>query len=138
MRYLIDDTYYDPATGPILFYAGNEGDIYGFYNNSGFMTDTIANETKGLVVFGEHRYFGESYPFPPSSAFNTTNNVYLTVEQAMMDYVQLIGAIRTNFTMQDRPCIVFGGSYGGMLAAWLRIKYPSVFQGALAASGPLL
>ena len=38
MRYLIDDTYWDPETGPILFYAGNEGDIYSFYDNVGFMT----------------------------------------------------------------------------------------------------
>ena len=42
MRYLIDDTYWDPETGPILFYAGNEGDIYSFYDNVGFMTETIA------------------------------------------------------------------------------------------------
>lgn len=42
MRYLIDKTYWDPATGPILFYAGNEGDIYSFYDNTGFMTETIA------------------------------------------------------------------------------------------------
>lgn len=69
MRYLIDDTYWDPETGPILFYAGNEGDIYSFYDNTGFMTETIAQETKGLLVFGEHRYFGVSYPFDPSVAF---------------------------------------------------------------------
>lgn len=42
MRYLIDRTYWDPETGPILFYAGNEGDIYSFYDNTGFMTETIA------------------------------------------------------------------------------------------------
>jgi len=42
MRYLIDDTYWDPETGPILFYAGNEGDIYSFYDNTGFMTETVA------------------------------------------------------------------------------------------------
>ena len=42
MRYLVDKTYWDPATGPILFYAGNEGDIYSFYDNTGFMTETIA------------------------------------------------------------------------------------------------
>ena len=56
----------------------------------------------------------------------------------MMDFVELVGTIRTNYTMQDRPCIVFGGSYGGMLAAWLRIKFPFTFQGALAASAPFL
>ena len=67
MRYLIDETHWDPATGPILFYAGNEGDISSFYDNTGFMVNTVAEETKGLVVFGEHRYFGVSYPFPPST-----------------------------------------------------------------------
>lgn len=79
-RYLVDDTYWDPLTGPILFYAGNEGDIYSFYENSGFMTETVAEETKGLVVFGEHRYFGVSYPFPPEVAFTPDHNIYLTVE----------------------------------------------------------
>ena len=67
MRYLVDDTHYREG-GPILFYAGNEGDIYSFYDNSGFMTETIAQETGGMVVFGEHRYFGVSYPFPPEEA----------------------------------------------------------------------
>ena len=80
MRYLVDKTYWDPATGPILFYAGNEGDIYSFYDNTGFMTETIAQETKGLIVFGEHRYFGVSYPYDPSEAFTPEHNVYLTVE----------------------------------------------------------
>ena len=42
MRYLVNDQYWDPETGPILFYSGNEGDIYGFYENSGFMTETVA------------------------------------------------------------------------------------------------
>jgi len=91
-----------------------------------------------LVVFGEHRYFGESWPFPKKIAFNTTANRFLTVEQAMMDYVELIKHIRYTYNAIDRACIVFGGSYGGMLAAWLRMKFPSTFQGALASSAPLV
>lgn len=64
LRYLLDAQYWDPKAGPILFYAGNEGDINNFYKNSGFMTTTLAKELNALVVFGEHRYFGLSWPFP--------------------------------------------------------------------------
>lgn len=42
----------------------------------------------------------------------------------MMDYVDLIKFIKNDRGLQDRAVIVGGGSYGGMLAAWLRMKYP--------------
>jgi hypothetical protein len=89
MRYLVDMTYWDEQTGPIIFYSGNEGDIWTFFENSGFMTTTLAKEFNALVVFAEHRYFGQSMPFGDQS-FDKPNLVYLTVEQTMMDYVDLI------------------------------------------------
>lgn len=138
MRYFVDASYWDPQTGPILFYAGNEGRLENFYDNSGFMTKNLSAEFKGLIVFGEHRYFGKSMPFDPSNAFNTSNNTYLTVDQVMADYNLLIKSIRYQYGAMDKPVIVFGGSYGGMLAAWLRMKYPQTFQGALASSAPIL
>lgn len=56
----------------------------------------------------------------------------------MNDYVDLIHTIKTTEGLEDRAVIVGGGSYGGMLSAWLRMKYPQSFQGALAASAPIL
>ena len=41
-----------------------------------------------------------------------------------MDYVELMKYVRFNYNAMQRACIVFGGSYGGMLAAWLRMKFP--------------
>ena len=41
MRYILDDSNVDPKGiqyPPILFYCGNEADIWTFYNNTGFMT----------------------------------------------------------------------------------------------------
>jgi lysosomal Pro-X carboxypeptidase len=138
MRYIVDAQYWDPSTGPILFYAGNEGDIQSFYDNTGFMTTTAASELNALVVYGEHRYFGKSFPFDKAEAFLPANNIYLTIEQTMMDYVELIKYIRHRYGATDKPCFVFGGSYGGMLAAWIRMKHPATFQGAYASSAPIL
>ena len=137
MRYLQDDTYYNSENGPIIFYAGNEGDVWTFFDNSGFMTTTLAEKFGAMVLFGEHRYFGTSMPFGDES-FDKDNLNMLTVEQAMMDYVEFILDFKEKNNMQDRAVIVGGGSYGGMLSAWLRMKYPHAFQGALAASAPIL
>jgi pimeloyl-ACP methyl ester carboxylesterase len=45
----------------------------------------------------------------------------------MMDYVELVKYIKYRYNAMDKPVIVFGGSYGGMLAAWLRMKFPATF-----------
>lgn len=126
MRYLVDTTYFDAEKGPILFYAGNEGDIWNFFDNAGFMTTTLAQEFGALVVFAEHRYFGESMPFGKQS-YDGDNVKYLTVEQAMMDYVELVKDLKNDLDLNDRAVIVGGGSYGGMIAAWIRMKYPQWF-----------
>ena len=47
------DDQFSPADGPVFFYAGNEGDIESFWNNTGFMFD-IAPLFQALVVFPEH------------------------------------------------------------------------------------
>lgn len=138
MRYLIDKTYYNEKTGPILFYTGNEGGIVAFYNNSGFVAETLAKQLNACVVFAEHRYYGTSLPFYPDT-FKSENLPYLSVKQVMMDYVTLVNQLKDDDpTLANKATILFGGSYGGMLSAWMRMKYPMHFQGALAASAPIL
>ena len=55
----------------------------------------------------------------------------------MADYATLIKSIKKGLSAPKAPVIAFGGSYGGMLAAWFRIKYASVVDGAIAASAPI-
>ncbi|GJX95962.1 lysosomal Pro-X carboxypeptidase [Tanacetum coccineum] len=140
-RYLINTDHWVGPTrvGPIFLYCGNEGDIEWFAVNSGFVWE-LAPRFGALVVFPEHRYYGDSMPFGSlEEAFkNASTLAYLTAEQALADYAVLTTDLKRNLSAEASPVILFGGSYGGMLAAWMRLKYPHIAIGALASSAPIL
>uniref|UniRef100_A0A5B6ZVA8 Putative lysosomal Pro-X carboxypeptidase-like n=1 Tax=Davidia involucrata TaxID=16924 RepID=A0A5B6ZVA8_DAVIN len=141
-RYLINDTYWGGAkkNAPIFVYMGNEGDIEWFAQNTGFMFET-APHFSALLVFIEHRFYGKSIPFGGDKdvAYKNASTIgYLSSAQALADYATLIIDLKKNLSATDSPIVVFGGSYGGMLAAWFRLKYPHVTIGALSSSSPIL
>ena len=57
--------------------------------------------------------------------------------QALADYAVLMPQIKEKYDAKKSMVISFGGSYGGMLTAWFRLKYPNVVDGSLAGSAPI-
>ncbi|KAL4182975.1 hypothetical protein AMTRI_Chr11g95860 [Amborella trichopoda] len=113
---------------PISVYKGNEGDVEWFAQNTGFMFQN-APYFKALLVFVEHRYYGESTPYGREEIAykNASTHGYLSSAQASADYATLIIDLKKNLSAED-----------SMLAAWFRLKYPHVCIGALASSAPIL
>ncbi|KAJ6637924.1 Lysosomal Pro-X carboxypeptidase [Pseudolycoriella hygida] len=140
IRYLINETYSaNNPSAPILFYTGNEGDIELFAQNTGLMWD-FAEKLGATLVFAEHRYYGQSLPFGNNSYDSPQHLGFLSSEQALADFSLLLEYLNpSTFSLakKKRPVIAFGGSYGGMLSAWLRMKYPHVVVGAIASSAPI-
>ena len=94
-----------------------------------------AEEFNALLVFAEHRYYGESMPYQESAIVDDTDKLkYLTTEQALADYADLIDYLQKNawgysdeidmdsYDVGGEAIIGFGGSYGGMLAAWYVLR----------------
>ena len=107
-RYIISDKYWPGKNNPILFYSGNEGDIQLFCENTGFMW-SIAEQFSALVVFAEHRYYGESFPFGNKS-YDIPNIDYLTAEQTLADYAYFLTELKSTIPGAEKsPVITFGG-----------------------------
>lgn len=93
-----------------------------YLNATGLMWEN-AEAFGAMLIFAEHRYYGESLPF---GEHTYKHMQWLTSEQALADYASLLFHFRRDNGIEDAPVIGFGGSYGGMLATWARLKYPFV------------
>lgn len=92
-------------------------------------------------IIKRFRYYGDSLPFGNISYDSLAHLGYLSSEQALSDFVELIDYLQDNYSVSSDlkkvPVVAFGGSYGGMLSAWLRMKYPNSVVGAIASSAPI-
>lgn len=127
----------DKAPAPILFYTGNESPLEQYINHTGLMWE-LAPQLNARVVFVEHRYEGQS--LPPANLTKDCMSYGSTI-QALADYADILQLHLNPHTVDNEvpmaPVIAFGGSYGGMLSAWMRMKYPHLVAGAIAASAPI-
>eukprot|EP01084_Bolivina_argentea_P039888 73703_1 len=141
-RWYYNDTYWSGSDnlGPIIYQLGGEWTNYGNETIYGFV-ESIAPKINGLVITMEHRFYGASNPFKQANKnYNHSSNYLglLSLEQAMADYVELLYYLKNKyFNCSLCPVIVLGGSYSGKLSFYLRIKYPYLFDIAIAASAPI-
>jgi lysosomal Pro-X carboxypeptidase len=136
-RYFVCDEFYREDDGVMFFYVGNEADVELYLNHTGLMWENAA-EFGAMLVFAEHRYFGKSLPFGDVQEM-VAHVEFLSIEQTLTDYAVLITHLKEEvYRKRDLPVVGFGGSYGGMLGSWFRMKYPHIIDGVIAASAPIL
>ncbi|KAH7850615.1 hypothetical protein Vadar_000467 [Vaccinium darrowii] len=141
-RYMMNSQYWGGAneSAPIFVYLGDEAALDGQPEAVGFLLDN-APHFKSLLVYIEHRFYGQSIPFGltmQEAMNNASTRGYFNSAQALADCAELVIYLKEKLHAHNSPVIVVGGSYGGMLAAWFRLKYPHVALGALASSAPIL
>ncbi|KAF2013976.1 peptidase S28 [Aaosphaeria arxii CBS 175.79] len=137
LRYWFDDSHYKPG-GPVFVLLSGETDGEGRlpFLQKGIVAQ-VAAATNGIGVILEHRYYGTSFPVEDLSVENLR---FLTTEQSLaeIDYfarhVKFEG-IDADLTAPKTPWIVYGGSYAGAQAAFMRVAYPETFWGGISSSG---
>ncbi|XP_046564360.1 putative serine protease F56F10.1 [Haliotis rubra] len=130
-RYYVFDKFYKPG-GPAFLTIGGEGALGVFVQEGAWMDYLQSYHAIGFAV--EHRYYGDSRP---TSDLRTSNLQYLTVEQALEDVANFIVVATKEHNLSDTKWVTFGGSYAGLLSAYVRYKFPHLVAGAIASSAPV-
>ncbi|KAI7855589.1 serine carboxypeptidase S28-domain-containing protein [Circinella umbellata] len=98
----------------------------------------LAERLQGVVIVMEHRCYGESQLGPDYSAQYLRT---LNTEQALEDMANIIKNVKLPGLKlppaPDTKWIVYGGSYSGNLAAWMRYRYPDIVFAAVPSSSPV-
>jgi len=113
---------------------------YGGFNTYayGFIGE-MSRDMGAMVIMAEGRFSPGSLPFNESGFDKQANRIGLaSSENALRDYVMLISHIRDTYDPEwVCPTGTYGTSLAGMYAAWLRYKFPNVFDFAVASGSPM-
>ncbi|KAF2120399.1 peptidase S28 [Lophiotrema nucula] len=137
-QYQVIDQFFKPR-GPILYYQGQESDYFPCGEQEAMYQ--FANETGGMVVVLQHRYFGSSVPFGLNSSTNVNWTAHdlraMSLENNQMDAVTFVEWIKKSHPGASKSkAIGFGGSYPGLLVTLLRVNHPDTFYGTVAYAAP--
>ncbi|KAK0200150.1 peptidase S28 [Desarmillaria ectypa] len=125
--------------GPIILMNAGEVDASDYY---GYVTDqtingVVAQKFGGAAVVLEHRFFGQSNPYPN---LNVESLKYMTVAQTIEDHVYFAQNVVLPQDNGDSvgpdkaPWILIGGSYPGGLVSWTMAAHPDIFWIGYASS----
>ena len=115
-----------PDSSPVFFILGNEHDL----TNQELVKTWNAYGAPSDIIFieAEHRGYGQSV----SADDTQTVPLYVTVDQALADYHQVVAELSKTYT---GPWMSAGYSYGGGLSIDFASRYPDDVKVTLSSSG---
>lgn len=139
--YYVNETFWAGADSgaPVFVYIGGEGPLSSHSVTSNFVTDWLPT-TKGILFSVEHRYYGcirntSSCPYTDATPDHLR---FLSSQQAIADLASFHRFAEAAYGIKfDTKWVAIGGSYPGMLAAFVRVEYPDLFDMAVASSAPV-
>lgn len=153
-RYWVNASYYEPG-GPVFIFDSGEQNAepllpYYLQEYHGLSaTMQVAKRYKGVAILWEHRYYGDSLPFPVNENTTAEQWQFLTTEQALEDVVYFAEHFTLPLSVQAQnlsaadlnpvrtPWVWLGGSYPGIRGALLRVRNPTTIFAVWASSAPV-
>ncbi|KAG9004238.1 hypothetical protein FRB94_002594 [Tulasnella sp. JGI-2019a] len=136
-RYYFSYEFYEPG-GPIFFSVPAESSLD---NYDGSVTNSslngyLAQMNKGAAIVLEHRFFGQSNPYPD---LTEESLAVLTVDQAIADILFFAQTVKLPMPGGSKagPAYLPWVLVGGALAAWTMAKHPGIFAAGWASSAVL-
>ncbi|EZF33415.1 hypothetical protein H109_00673 [Trichophyton interdigitale MR816] len=145
-RFWINEQDYKPG-GPVFVFDCGEaaGQRYAdryLFNETNFFRQ-LTKKFHGIGIIFEHRYYGESTPFPVTVETPPEHFQYLNNDQALADLPFFAKDFKRKAFPNDdlrpnaTPWVMVGGSYPGMRAAFTRDRYPETIYASWASSAPV-